>query len=104
MGTVITTPYDYERVRLVACMVLNLKATPLPSRKETWRNDARCLEPLHRTSQKTGMHANAGRVWLERVPFGLCTSRHTPRRSKYPKFKDSDPKNHALNGFWDQSP
>ena len=24
-------------------------------------------------------------------------------RSKYPAFKDSGPKNHTLNGFWDQS-
>ena len=28
----------------------------------------------------------------------------SPEVSKYPTFKDSDPKNHILNGFWDQSP
>ena len=27
-----------------------------------------------------------------------------PRGSKYPIFEVSDPKNHALNGIWDQSP
>ena len=27
-----------------------------------------------------------------------------PRGSKYPISKDSDPKNHTLNGFWEQSP
>ena len=27
-----------------------------------------------------------------------------PRGSKYPMFKVSGPKNHVLNGFWDQSP
>ena len=27
-----------------------------------------------------------------------------PRGSKYPIFKASGPKNHTLNGFWDQSP
>ena len=27
-----------------------------------------------------------------------------PRGSKYTVFEDSGPKNHTLNGFWDQSP
>ena len=26
------------------------------------------------------------------------------RGSKYPIFEDSGPKNHTLNGFWDQGP
>ena len=28
----------------------------------------------------------------------------SPRGSKYPIFKDSGPKNHTLDGFWDQRP
>ena len=27
-----------------------------------------------------------------------------PRGSKYPTFKDSDPRNHTLDDCWDQSP
>ena len=34
----------------------------------------------------------------------FCGCSYNPRGSKYPIFKDSGPKNHTLNSFWDQSP
>ena len=34
----------------------------------------------------------------------LCQGQAVPTGSKYPIFKDSGSKDHAINGFWDQSP
>ena len=37
----------------------------------------------------------SSRMALGRYPYVI------PRGSKYPIFKESDPKSHVLNGFWD---
>ena len=65
----------------------------------------RLKAPKHAVDPKQSLRFLLQKPWILRIST-LWTRRAkpTPRGSKYPRFKDSGPKNHSLNGIWNQSP
>ena len=73
---------------------------PLASKRgESLLKETHCLPNASVFETMLAMAFQALFVW----PHDLNRSHDLPQSVQVPMFKDSGPKNHTLNGFWDQS-